>query len=87
MKGDIIMIKKIILLICLALILVSCASATAKKEEITATYFESVDHQSDSFEIIKIVDKESGCKYMLIESYRAFTITQMMGKDGLPLCK
>jgi uncharacterized membrane protein len=82
------MLKKVLMSIVIIAILTSCTSATANKD--TATYFESVDNQSNSFEIIKLVDKETGCKYLLINdsgSYSGQAIVQMRDKNDKPLCK
>jgi uncharacterized protein YceK len=80
------MIKKILFSMVIVLILVSCSSVTASKD--TATYLESVD-ENGIFEYIKLVDKETGCKYLVV-AYAGggrSSVTQMLNKDGRPLCK
>lgn len=79
--------KKILIAIISLMLVVACSSATASEDKQTATYIESVD-KYNTFEAIKIVDKESGCKYLMTNSgsYKQ-SLVQMLDRDGKPLCK
>jgi uncharacterized protein YceK len=79
--------RKIVTLIILLTLITACSSVNAKKD--TATYLESVDENS-TFEAVKLVDKESGCKYLLIlsDGYggKTSSLTQMRDRNDKPLC-
>lgn len=77
--------KKIIFLSIFTILLVGCVSnANADNEK--ATHLESVDEYR-TFTAVKIVDKETGCKYLLTQGDRKAGLVQMLDKDGKPLCQ
>lgn len=83
--------KKVVgfILIILAAFLIGCSldnKASAGDEHFS--YYESVDKKSTNSSILKLVDKETGCRYLIVKSTsNGFTSTvQMLGKDGLPVC-
>jgi hypothetical protein len=81
------MYKKMMIAILFCLLIASCSSSVTAKRD-SATYLESVD-ENGMFDYIKLVDKETGCKYLVVEATgtsRA-SVIQMLGKNGLPLCK
>lgn len=65
----------------------SCSSATAKNDRPAGMYFESNDN-IDGFEVIKAVDVESGCKYLIINSTinSRQVMQQMRDANDKPLC-
>lgn len=76
-------------LIALSALLLGCTmnnKADAGSEQFS--YYESVDNKSANSSILKLVDKETGCKYLIVKSTsNGYTSTvQMMGADGLPVC-
>lgn len=81
--------KKILYAIILSLILVVGCSTQSKADTESATYIESVD-EYNTFTSIKLVDKETGCKYLVTNTSNGATgrpsTVQMLGKDGLPVC-
>lgn len=80
--------KKILLSLAALMLVVGCSGATAKDKKEKATYLESVDEYG-TYLAHKLVDKDSGCKYLIIKNeYDGVTsITQMLGEDGMPICK
>lgn len=67
----------------------SCSSTTvtAKNDRPSGMYFESNDN-IDGFEVIKAVDVETGCKYLIVNSTinSRQIMQQMRGSDDKPLC-
>lgn len=81
--------KKTLGILALATILVvGCSSTESKADGENATYLESVD-EYNTFTAIKMVDKETGCKYMVVTGNGTHrpNVTQMLGKDGQPVCE
>jgi hypothetical protein len=85
------MFKKLAVVL-LVVMLIGCGTATAKKNtdpNNVKVYVESVDELGGGLYAHKIVDKETGCKYLVIKETSAWmnSVTQMLNKDGKPLCK
>ncbi|EJW13963.1 hypothetical protein M5X02_32285 [Paenibacillus alvei] len=84
------MLKKVLLSFLSLVVIVGCSGATVKGDEEKATYIESVD-EYNTFTALKVVDKETGCKYLIINTPHNNSNypmgMQMYGADGLPVCK
>ncbi len=81
--------KKVLSLLSVALVLVACGtSGTNASDNNTGTYIENSD-KYNSFYAYKIVDKETGCKYLMTKnkSNGYNSLVQMLNSDGSPLCK
>jgi outer membrane lipoprotein-sorting protein len=79
--------KKILIALLSLSMLVACTSANAKDAKEMATYLESVDDYN-TFQVIKLVDKETRCKYVVVNYSGRSTpsVIQMLNQDGKPLC-
>lgn len=77
--------KKIIFAISLLVVILVACSQTSNADKEKATYLESVDKYK-TFTAIKIVDKETGCKYLYTDDSRKAGLVQMMDENGFPVC-
>jgi uncharacterized protein YceK len=73
------------------LLLAGCAGASmdsAKADKEKATYIESAD-EYNSFYMYKVVDKETGCKYLMTKDMNRSNVTmvQMRDENDKPLCE
>lgn len=76
----------LVVVVLIALITVGCTSQSGASGE-GETYIESID-EFKQFNAMKLVDKETGCKYLFTRNFSSGqnTMTQMLKSDGKPLC-
>lgn len=70
----------------LVMTLLGCINQTGANSD-SETYIESVDEYKQ-FNAMKLVDKETGCKYLFTRNFSSShsTMTQMLDVNGKPLC-
>ncbi|MED3976133.1 DUF6440 family protein [Priestia megaterium] len=68
--------------------IVACSSGNADASMPKAFKIESVTRVNSNY-LTVVKDKKTGCKYIVAEydSGGNLAVTQMFGKDGLPVCK
>lgn len=75
----------------LTLVLVACDAKDSKADSDNKTFIESVD-EYNTFTIIKIVDRETGCKFFITNKNQNAGSTQpsapiqILDKSGMPVC-
>lgn len=76
------------IIIAISLLLMSCSQINTEADGVNSFKLESKE-SIRYLDYLKIVDKETGCKYLVIQNTIGDNHTmavQMYDKDGMPLC-